>query len=65
MTGVPIAGVPRDDRGLTPVAADGRVLGEDDLYAAAFPIKQGGFAVQQADAVAATIARRAGVEAAP
>jgi sulfide:quinone oxidoreductase len=69
LTGVPIAGVSTDEHGLIPVDAHGRVIGEDDIYAAgdatAFPIKQGGLAVQQADAVAAAIARRAGVDAAP
>jgi sulfide:quinone oxidoreductase len=67
--GVPIPGVPADENGLIPVDGHGRVLGEDDLYAAgdatAFPIKQGGLAVQQADAVATTIAARVGVEATP
>jgi sulfide:quinone oxidoreductase len=69
LSGIPIPGVPNDERGLIPVDEHGRVVGEDDLYAAgdgtAFPIKQGGLAVQQADAVAATIARRAGVDVAP
>jgi sulfide:quinone oxidoreductase len=69
LTGVPIPGVPADEQGLIPVDATGRVLGEDDIFAAgdatAFPIKQGGLAVQQADAVAAAIARRAGVDATP
>ena len=47
-----------------PIDEHGRVAGETDLYAAGdgtnFPIKQGGLATQQADAVAADIARRAG-----
>lgn len=67
--GIPIPGVPADESGLIPVDAHGRVVGEEDLYAAgdgtAFGVKQGGLAVQQADAVAATIAGRAGAQAAP
>jgi len=69
LTGIPIPGVPADEQDLIPVDAHGRVVGEDDMYAAgdgtAFPIKQGGIAVQQADAVAAAIARRAGIDATP
>lgn len=42
--------------------------GEGDIYAAgdatSFPVKQGGLAAQQADAVAAHIARRAGADVA-
>jgi sulfide:quinone oxidoreductase len=46
--------------------AYGRVLGLENVYAAgdatAFPIKQGGLAAQQADAVAASIAAHAGAD---
>jgi sulfide:quinone oxidoreductase len=57
----------RADRrpGFPPVDAHGRLSGAADIYAAgdcaAFPIKQGGLAAQQADAVALHIAARAGV----
>lgn len=60
-----------DGDGFLLVDHHGRVEREDDIYAAgdatSFPIKQGGLAAQQADAVAAHIARRAGadVEAKP
>jgi sulfide:quinone oxidoreductase len=68
-SGIAVPGVPTDDDGLIPVDSNGRVLGEDALYAAgdatSFPIKQGGLAVQQADAVAATIAARVGVDVEP
>jgi sulfide:quinone oxidoreductase len=57
-------GVPIDDRGFLPVDAHGQVSGVRDVYAAgdcaAFPIKQGGLAAQQADAIVHHIARRAG-----
>lgn len=57
-------GLPVDERGFLPVDAHGRVSGAQDIYAAgdcaAFPIKQGGLAAQQADAVALHVARRAG-----
>jgi sulfide:quinone oxidoreductase len=65
-----LQGLPIDDRGFLPVDAHGRVSGARDIYAAgdcaACPIKQGGLAAQQADAVALDIAARAGaaVEAA-
>jgi sulfide:quinone oxidoreductase len=59
-------GLPIDDRGFLPVDAHGRVSGARDVYAAgdcaAFPIKHGGLATQQADAVALHIASRTGVE---
>ena len=60
-----------DGDGFLLVDHHGRVEGEDDIYGAgdatSFPVKQGGLAAQQADAVAAHIARRAGadVEAEP
>jgi sulfide:quinone oxidoreductase len=55
-----IEGMPADDRGFIPVDRHGRVPGAPGVYAAgdatAFPIKQGGLATQQADAVAAALA---------
>jgi sulfide:quinone oxidoreductase len=61
-----LRGLPVDERGFLPVDAHGRVSGARDIYAAgdcaAFPVKQGGLAAQQADAVALHIARRAGAE---
>lgn len=66
-----ISGLRSDDNGFLIINEHGRVEGEDDIYAAgdatSFPVKQGGLAAQQADAVAAHIARRAGadVEAEP
>lgn len=61
-----IAGVRSDRDGFLPVDEHGRVKGESSVYAAgdatSFPIKQGGLAAQQADAVASHIAKRAGAE---
>jgi sulfide:quinone oxidoreductase len=59
-----IEGLPTDDRGFIPVDRHGRVAGAGGVYAAgdatSFPIKQGGLATQQADAVAAAIAAELG-----
>jgi sulfide:quinone oxidoreductase len=72
MRGPGLAGVPAmqpDD--FIPVDEYGRVRGLADVYAAGdavdFPVKQGGLAAQQADAVAAHLAARHGarVDAAP
>ena len=72
MRGPGLAGVPGtqpDD--FIPVDEHGRVQGLADVYAAGdavdFPVKQGGLAAQQADAVAAHVAARHGarVDAAP
>ena len=64
-----IPGVPADGGGFIPVDAHGRVAGLEGVYAAgdgtAFPIKQGGLATQQADAVAETIAAAAGAPVEP
>ena len=61
-----LRGLPINDQGFLPVDAHGRVSGARDVYAAgdcaAFAIKQGGLATQQADAVVLHIASRAGVE---
>jgi sulfide:quinone oxidoreductase len=55
-----IEGIPGDQRGFIPIDEHGRVRGLADVFAAGdatdFPIKQGGLAAQQSDAVAATIA---------
>jgi sulfide:quinone oxidoreductase len=62
--GPALDGLPADGGGFLPVDARGRVRGVEDVYAAgdvtSFPIKQGGLAAQQADAVATTIAILAG-----
>jgi sulfide:quinone oxidoreductase len=62
-------GLPIDDRGFLPVDAHGQVSGAPGVYAAgdcaAFPIKQGGLAAQQADAIAEHVARRAGADLQP
>jgi len=69
LEGLQIPGVPRDAGGFVPVDAHGRVAGIEGVYAAgdgtAFPIKQGGLATQQADAVAETIAAAAGAPIEP
>ena len=62
-------GVPTDSAGFIAVDADGGVSGVPDAYAVGdattFPIKQGGLACQQADAVAELIAAAAGARAQP
>jgi len=59
-----VAGLPSDGHGFIPVDAHGRVEGLDDVYAAGdgtdFPVKQGGLAAQQADAVAEHLAAKLG-----
>ncbi|MGN6868258.1 MAG: FAD-dependent oxidoreductase [Solirubrobacteraceae bacterium] len=69
LEGPRLAGLPHDRDGFIPVDEFGRVSGLDDVYAAgdvtAFPLKQGGLAAQQADAVAGAIAARAGAPGAP
>jgi sulfide:quinone oxidoreductase len=66
LEGPAVPGIDCDARGFIPTEPDGRVAGAEDVYAAGdgtdFPIKQGGVATQQADVVAAEIARRAGVD---
>ena len=65
LPGVPATGL----YGLIPVDPYGRVDGLPDAYAVGdatdFPLKQGGIACQQADAVAANIAARHGADVAP
>ena len=69
LDGPRIPGVPGDVAGFIPVDADGRVPGAPDVYAVgdatSFPIKQGGLACQQADAVAESIAAAAGAPVQP
>jgi sulfide:quinone oxidoreductase len=69
LTGVPVAGLPRDTNGFIPTDPNGRVHGLDEVFAAgdctSFPIKQGGLAAQQADAAAETIAAAAGAPIEP
>ncbi|MGZ8481915.1 MAG: NAD(P)/FAD-dependent oxidoreductase, partial [Candidatus Limnocylindria bacterium] len=64
LEGPSIPGVPVNPDGFIPVDWHGRVAGLEGVYAAgdgiAFPIKQGGLATQQADAVAETIAHEIG-----
>ena len=59
LEGLQIPGIPVDAAGFVPVDTHGRVAGLEQVYAAgdgtAFPIKHGGLATQQADAVAETI----------
>jgi sulfide:quinone oxidoreductase len=65
LEGPRLRGLPHDEHGFIPVDAHGRVTGVEDVYAAgdvtAFPLKQGGLAAQQADAVAEAIAAALGV----
>ena len=69
LRGQPIEGIPRNGDGFVPVDGFGRVRGVPDVYAAGdmttFPVKQGGVAAQQADAVAGMIAARAGAPVRP
>jgi hypothetical protein len=64
-----ILGVPQDDNGFVATDEYGWVLGVNDVYAAGdmtqFPLKQGGIATQQADAVASSIAADAGAAVRP
>jgi sulfide:quinone oxidoreductase len=56
----PVPGLPLDCAGFLPTDAHGQVVGEPEVYAAgdvtAFPLRHGGPATQQADAVAEAIA---------
>ena len=60
LEGPALVGLPADPRGFLPVDTHGRVTGAAGVYAAgdatAFPIKQGGLATQQADAVVDAVA---------
>ena len=69
MEGLALPGVPADAAGFIPVDARGAVRGVTDVYAAGdgttFPVKQGGLACQQADAIATLLAARAGADVEP
>jgi sulfide:quinone oxidoreductase len=69
LVGPAISGLPSDPDGFIPVDLHGRVDGQRDVYAAGdattCPIKQGGVACQQADAVAQAIAARLGADLEP
>ena len=69
LVGPEISGLPHDRDGFVSTDPFGRVLGVHDVYAAGdattFPVKQGGIATQQADAVARSIAAEAGADVTP
>jgi sulfide:quinone oxidoreductase len=69
LEGPDLPGVPTDPTGFIPADQHGRVPGLPRVYAAGdgttFPIKQGGLATQQADAVAETIAAAVGARVTP
>lgn len=69
LEGSRILGIPQDDDGFIATDVSGRVHGLSRVYAAGditqFPIKQGGIAAQQADALAELIAARAGAPVKP
>ncbi len=60
LAGPAIPGLPSDEEGFVAVDELGRVPGAEDVFAAgdatAFPLKQGGLATQQADAIAELLA---------
>ena len=67
--GPALPGVSGDVRGFVRCDRHGKVAGTSTVWAAgdaiAFPVKQGGLAAQQADAVAEAIAARAGADILP
>ncbi|HET9736674.1 MAG TPA: FAD-dependent oxidoreductase [Solirubrobacteraceae bacterium] len=69
LVGPPIRGIPCGRDGFLPTDRHGRLPGCSGVFAAgdatAFPIKQGGLAAQQADAVAEAIAATVGVDIDP
>jgi sulfide:quinone oxidoreductase len=69
LTGPRLRGIPCGRDGFLHTDAHGRVAGMDGVFAAgdatAFPVKQGGLAAQQADAVAEAIAASAGADVDP
>lgn len=69
LEGIAPHGLPRDEDGFIPIDTHGAVEGLEHVHAAGdgttFPVKQGGIASQQADAVAQVIARRAGASIDP
>jgi sulfide:quinone oxidoreductase len=64
IVGPRILGLPHDDAGFIAVDLHGRVHGCEDVFAAgdatSFPVKHGGLATRQADAVAEAIAAKVG-----
>ncbi|MCW3040172.1 MAG: hypothetical protein JWM31_2077, partial [Solirubrobacterales bacterium] len=66
LVGRPLAGIPAGADGFISASDEGLVDGLTDVYAVGDatdrPVKQGGLACQQADVVAAHIARRAGAD---
>ena len=69
LVGPSLRGIPAGHEGFIHTDAHGRVPGLDDVFAAGdattFPVKQGGLAAQQADAVAEAIAAAAGARIEP
>ncbi len=69
LVGPRLRGIPCGQDGFIQTDAHGRLAGLDDVFAAgdatAFPIKQGGLAAQQADAVAEAIAGSVGADIDP
>jgi sulfide:quinone oxidoreductase len=69
LAGPHVGGLPCSRDGFLEIDLHGRVWGSENVYAAgdatAFPIKQGGIAAQQADAVAMAIAANAGADVEP
>jgi sulfide:quinone oxidoreductase len=69
LVGPRIRGIPRGRDGFLPADRHGRLPGCSGVFAAgdatAFPIKQGGLAAQQADAVAEAIAAMVGIDIDP
>jgi len=69
LEGLGIDGLPSDEHGFVPIDDRGRVRGLTDVYAAGdgadFPVKQGGLACQQADAIAQYLAAQAGAPVEP
>jgi sulfide:quinone oxidoreductase len=69
MEGPALPGIPSDGAGFIPVDEHGAVRGLTGVFAAGdgttYPIKQGGLACQQADAIAAVLAARAGADVTP
>ncbi len=69
LVGPRLRGIPCDHDGFIHTDAHGRLAGLDGVFAAGdattFPVKQGGLATQQADAVAEAIAASVGVEIDP
>jgi sulfide:quinone oxidoreductase len=69
LEGPRLPGIAHDRHGFVATDDFGRVVSEEDIYAAGdmtqFPLKQGGIASQQADAAAAAIAARSGAPVEP